>query len=33
MFLKDVSYAHQNGIYLVKNTVNSDIVKYYYSLK
>lgn len=27
MFLKDVSNDHQGCIYLVENTVNSDIVK------
>ncbi len=32
--LKDVSYAHQDCIYLIKNTVkNSNIVKNDYSVK
>jgi len=30
MFLKEVSYAHQDFIYLIKN---SNIVKYYNNLK
>ncbi len=34
MFLKEVSYAHQASIYLIKNTdKNSNIVKYYYNKK
>ncbi len=32
MFLKEVSYVHQSCIYLMKNTENIDIVKYYYNL-
>jgi len=28
MFLKEVSNAHQGCIYLIKNTLNSNIVKY-----
>ncbi len=33
MFLKDVSYAHQGCIYLIKNTVKDYNEKYYYNLK
>ncbi len=34
MFLKEVSYAHQACIYLIKNTEkNNNIVKYFYNLK
>ncbi len=33
LFLKQVSYAHQVCIYLIKNSVNSNIVKYNYNLK
>ncbi len=32
MFLKEVSYAHEASIYLIKNTVKTT-VKYYYNLK
>ncbi len=33
MFLKEVSYAHQNFIYLIKIQYNCNIVKYYYNFK
>ncbi len=34
MILKEVSYTHQDCIYLIKNTAEiSIIVKYYYILK
>ncbi len=33
IFLKEASYAHQGCIYLIKNAVISNIVKYYYNLK
>ncbi len=32
MFLKEVSYAQQGYIYLIKRRQNSNIVKYYYNL-
>ncbi len=32
MFLK-VSYAHQGCIYLIRNTVKTNTVKYYYNVK
>jgi len=32
MFLKEAYYVHQSCIYL-KNTVKTNIVKYYYNLK
>ncbi len=33
MFLKEVSCAHQGCIYLIRNALKSNIVKYYYNLK
>ncbi len=33
MVLKGVYYVHRNCIYLIKNTVKTNIVKYYYNLK
>ncbi len=30
IFLKEMSYTHQGSIYLIKNTVKTSIVEYYY---
>ncbi len=32
MFLNQISYAYRGCIYLIKNSVNCNIVKYYYNL-
>ncbi len=33
IFWEKASYAHQGYIYLIKNTVETNIVKYYHNLK